>query len=89
MQKIKAQGGLVGDYEVLKTLLQELLKPIYVNGAVIDGFPRTAIQVEFLRMLRDHMVVLQQKYCGTNLASKFQRPAFRMIGAWNVFLCIF
>jgi len=79
MQKIKAQGGLVGDYEVLKTLLQELLKPAYRNGAVVDGFPRTAIQVEFLRMLRDHMVSLQQKYAGTELEEKFQRPAFRMI----------
>ena len=80
MQKIKAEGGLVGDYEVLKTLLEELLLPVYSKGAVVDGFPRTAIQVEFLRMLADQMTYLQHKYSKTPLASKFQRPAFRMIG---------
>lgn len=80
MQKIKAEGGLVGDYEVLKTLLEELLLSVYSNGAIVDGFPRTAIQVEFLRMLADEMTSLQHKYSKTSLAHKFQRPAFRMIG---------
>jgi len=79
MQKIKAKGGLVGDYEVLKTLLEELLLPKYKKGAVVDGFPRTAIQVEFLRMLADEMIHLQHKYSATSIAKNFQRPAFRMI----------
>ena len=80
MQKIKASGGLVSDNEVLKVLLSELLVPKYRRGAVVDGFPRTAIQVDFLRLLRDQMIQLQLKYSNTPLANSFSRPAFRIIG---------
>lgn len=79
MQKIKAEGGLIGDNEVLKAFLDEILRPEYSNGAIVDGFPRTAIQVEFLRMLADEMTSLQLKYSNTPHAYKFKRPAFRMI----------
>ena len=41
MQKIKAQGGMVGDKEVLTVLLRKLLEPMYRDGVVLDGFPRT------------------------------------------------
>jgi adenylate kinase len=87
MEQLKAEGRLVGDYEVLRTLLNELLNPKYRSGAVVDGFPRTAIQVEFLRLLRDNMVELQLKYSLTPLASRFLRPAFRIIGK-NIFYYI-
>ena len=46
MEKIKAQGGMVGDKEVLAVLLRKLLEPTYRDGVVLDGFPRTPVQVE-------------------------------------------
>jgi len=89
MEKIKSEGRLVGDYEVLKTILQELLHPKYRTGAVVDGFPRTAIQVEFLRLLRDHMIALQHKYSTSQLAANFLRPAFRIIGKEWILILLF
>jgi len=37
-QKIKAQGGMVGDGDVVGILLRKLLEPEQQNGAVLDGF---------------------------------------------------
>jgi len=36
---------LVPDAIVVEIFLEKLLQPIYENGVVIDGFPRTPIQV--------------------------------------------
>jgi adenylate kinase len=49
-RRIKARGGMVGDEEVLRLLLLELLKPSYRDSALLDGFPRTTVQVECLKM---------------------------------------
>ena len=53
METIKAQGGMVGDKEVVAVLLRTLLEPIYRDGVVLDGFPRTPVQVECLKLLVD------------------------------------
>src|SRR5450631_4511286 len=45
-QKIKARGGMVGDGDVVSILLRKLLEPEQQNGAILDGFPRTKVQVE-------------------------------------------
>ena len=42
---IKDAGGLVGDKEVFEILLHKLLEPPFRDGAVLDGFPRTKVQV--------------------------------------------
>lgn len=49
--KIKNSGGLVGDKDVVGLLLKKLLEPQYAAGAIIDGFPRSPAQAEFLRLL--------------------------------------
>ncbi|KAL6054376.1 adenylate kinase [Balamuthia mandrillaris] len=91
-QKIKAQGGLVGDAEVLELLLFELAKEVYREGALIDGFPRTETQVLAIKLLRDKMKSLHQKYqhlaanassagggdALAQMAARFPRPRFRM-----------
>src|SRR5262245_50747313 len=41
MEKLKAQGVMVGDKEVVSVLLRKLLEPTYRDGVVLDGFPRT------------------------------------------------
>ena len=48
MEKLKAQGVMVGDKEVVGLLLRKLLEAIYRDGVILDGFPRTPVQVECL-----------------------------------------
>src|ERR1700722_3105519 len=47
---IKNAGGMVGDREVIGLLFRELLLPQYYEGVIIDGFPRTTVQAECLKM---------------------------------------
>jgi adenylate kinase len=74
MQEIKAQGGMVGDKEVLTVLLRKLLEPMYRDGVVLDGFPRTPVQVECLKLLVEKIGELHDHYADTPLAIYFRRP---------------
>jgi adenylate kinase len=74
MEKIKAHGGMVGDKEVLTVLLRTLLEPTYRDGVVLDGFPRTPVQVEFLKLLVDKINELHDQFADTPLAIYFRRP---------------
>jgi adenylate kinase len=47
-KKRKARGLLVDDKIVLKRLFEALQSPIYKAGVVVDGFPRTQIQSEYV-----------------------------------------
>lgn len=78
-QKIKAAGGMVGDEEVLRLLLRELLKPEFRDSAVLDGFPRTNVQVECLKMLYDRMVQLRREFSDTPEAHFFRQPIFHIM----------
>src|SRR5262245_35344681 len=49
-QAVKARGGMVGDSEVIGLLFRKLLEPEQQNGTILDGFPRTKVQVECLKM---------------------------------------
>ncbi len=73
-QKIKDQGLMVGDTEVMGLLLRELLLPEYRDGVILDGFPRTNVQVECLKLLVDKIEQLHQEFAGTDLAIHFRRP---------------
>jgi adenylate kinase len=61
---IKARGGMVGDREVVGILLRKLLEPEQQNGAMLDGFPRTNVQVECLKLLFDEMIALVEHHRG-------------------------
>jgi adenylate kinase len=74
MEKIKAQGGMVGDKEVLTVLLRRLLDETYRDGVVLDGFPRTPVQVECLKLLVDRIGELHDQFASTPLAIHFRRP---------------
>ncbi len=78
-QKIKAAGGMVGDEEVLKLLLHELLKEEYRDSVVLDGFPRTQVQVECLKMLYDKMIQLRTEFSNTEQAHRFRQPTFHIM----------
>ncbi len=73
-QKIKDQGGMVGDKEVVGILLRKLLEDEFRDGALLDGFPRTRVQVECLKMLVDRINQLHNEFENTPLAIHFRRP---------------
>jgi adenylate kinase len=78
-RKLKAQGGMVGDREVVGILFRKLLEPEQQNGAILDGFPRTKVQVECLKMLFDEMIALRRDFAGTPEAAHFKQPIFHIM----------
>ncbi len=79
MQKLKAEGLMVGDKEVIAVLLRTLLDPIYRDGVILDGFPRTPVQVECLKLLVDRIDGLYAEFASTPLAMRFRRPTIHVM----------
>ena len=78
MRALKDRGQFVGDREVIEALLRKLLEPEYQTGVVVDGFPRTGVQAEAVKLLHDQIMQLRTKYWGTPLGMRFRRPIFRI-----------
>lgn len=78
-QKLKSQGGMVGDREVVGILIRKLLEPEQQNGAILDGFPRTKVQVECLKLLFDEMMNLRRDFSDTPEASHYKQPIFQVM----------
>jgi adenylate kinase len=76
---IKARGGMVGDREVVGILFRKLLEPEQQNGALLDGFPRTEVQVECLKLLFDEMIALRREFSGTPEVIHFKQPIFHIM----------
>jgi adenylate kinase len=74
MEKLKAQGVMVGDKEVIGVLLRKLLDPIYRDGVILDGFPRTRVQVECLKLLVERIGELYDEFADTPMGIHFRRP---------------
>ncbi|MCR9292927.1 MAG: nucleoside monophosphate kinase [bacterium] len=78
-EKIKEAGGMVGDREVVELVFRKLLEPEYRDGCVLDGFPRTQVQVECLKMLVQKMNSLYRLYHRTPLAANFRKPTIHVM----------
>ncbi len=76
---IKAKGGMVGDREVVGILLRKLLEPQHRGGAILDGFPRTKVQVECLKMLYDKMLSLRREFADSPDLVHFKQPTFHIM----------
>jgi len=72
-------GMLVGDKEVTELVLKALLDPQYASGAIVDGFPRTMVQVECLKLLHRKLNELRRDFLGTPLEDVFQKPQFHIL----------
>ncbi len=79
MKKIKDAGHMIGDREVLSVLLRTLLKPEYRDGVILDGFPRTKVQVECLKLLYEQMSQLWREFHSTPLGIHFRQPIFHIV----------
>lgn len=78
-QAIKARGGMVGDRDVVGIVFRKLLEPQYQGGAILDGFPRTTVQVECLKMLFDRMITLRREFANSPEAVHFKQPVFHIM----------
>jgi adenylate kinase len=78
-RKLKNAGNMVGDREAVGLLLRELLKPDYRDGVIIDGFPRTKVQVECLKLLVDRMQALRKEFYQTPLSIHFRQPTIHIM----------
>jgi adenylate kinase len=75
---IKDAGLMVGDREVIGLLLEELLEPKYQDGVIVDGFPRTRVQVECLKLFYHAMLELHAEHRGGALTPFFRKPLFHI-----------
>lgn len=78
-RKLKNAGNMVGDREAVGLLLRELLKLDYRDGVIIDGFPRTKVQVECLKLLVDRMQALRKEFYQTPLSIHFRQPTIHIM----------
>ena len=76
---LKDAGHLVGDREVVSLLLRELLRPEYHDGVIIDGFPRTKVQVECLKRLVDKMHALRREFVDAPISIHFRHPTVHVM----------
>lgn len=78
-KRLKDAGNMVGDREVVGLLLHELLKPVYRDGVILDGFPRTQVQVECLKLLVGKMHQLRREFYDTPLSIHFRQPTVHIM----------
>jgi adenylate kinase len=76
---LKDQGIMVGDREVVGLVLRRLLRKEYQHGAILDGFPRTKVQVECLTLLVDKMTELRREFYNTPLSIHFRHPTIHIM----------
>jgi adenylate kinase len=76
---LKNAGNMVGDREVIGLLLRQLLRPEYRDGVILDGFPRTKVQVECLKRLVDKMHALRREFYDTPLSIHFRHPTIHIM----------
>jgi adenylate kinase len=70
---------MVGDRDVVGLLMRELLREEYQDGVILDGFPRTNVQVECLKLLVDKMHALRREYYNTPLSIHFRQPTIHIM----------
>jgi len=78
-RRIKDAGAMVGDREVVGILFRRLLTAEYRDGVVLDGFPRTHVQVECLKLLFHRMNQLWREYADTSLSMYFRQPTIHIM----------
>jgi len=76
---LKNAGNMVGDREVVGLVLRALLRREYHDGVILDGFPRTQVQVECLKLLVDKMHALRREFYHTPLSIHFRQPTIHIM----------
>ncbi|HAT10053.1 MAG TPA: adenylate kinase [Planctomycetes bacterium] len=79
MRRIKDAGNLVGDADVVRLLFERLLEPAHATGVLVDGFPRTRVQVECVKLFYQRILDLRSAARGTPKAAFFAKPIFQIV----------
>ncbi len=74
VRKIMDAGLLVGDKEVMELLFKKLTEPAFRPGVIVDGFPRTQIQCDCLKLLFNKLNALNAAAPAT-----FPKPDFHVL----------
>ncbi|KAG0231588.1 hypothetical protein BGW42_008739 [Actinomortierella wolfii] len=72
------RGLMVSDGKVVENLLHALLDCEPEVGVLVDGFPRSEVQVECLKLFHEKMHELRKEFKQTPLRNHFPRPTFRI-----------
>jgi adenylate kinase len=78
-QRKKDAGMMVGDREVTMAMMRQLMSPEAHTGVVVDGYPRTKVQVECLKLFYERLVDLRGKYLGSEYEPRFPKPIFHIV----------
>ncbi len=73
-RQLKDSGNMVGDREVIGVLFRHMLREEFRDGAILDGFPRTKVQVECMKLLVERINALHREFHETPLAVHFRKP---------------
>ncbi|KFH65665.1 hypothetical protein MVEG_09139 [Podila verticillata NRRL 6337] len=72
------KGLMISDGKVVENLLHALLDCEPEVGVLVDGFPRSEVQVECLKLLHERMHELRREHKQTPFKDYFPRPTFRI-----------
>lgn len=72
-------GMMVGDREVTALVIRALLRPENASGVVVDGYPRTKVQVICLKLLHEKLLQMRGTYRGTEREGQFPKPMFHIV----------
>jgi len=78
-KKLIDSGLMVGDREVTELVFRALLKPEMASGVVVDGYPRTKVQVICLKLLHEKLNALRRDSRGTEREGRFEKPMFHIV----------
>lgn len=78
-KRIKDAGSMVGDREVIGLLFRKLLEHQFRDGVILDGFPRTKVQVECLKLLVEHIQALRSEFYNTPLGIHFRQTTIHIM----------
>lgn len=78
-KRLKDAGQMVGDREVMGLLLRQMLRDEYRDGVILDGFPRTKVQVECLKLLVDELQKLRNEFYRSPLGIHFRQTTIHIM----------
>ena len=78
-QKRMDAGLLVGDQEVTRLILKSLLEPSKQSGVVVDGYPRTNVQVECLKYFYNKLNEVRANFIKQGVKRIIPKPKFHIV----------
>ena len=80
IQELMDKGELIPDTLVGDSLLDVIFSPDETDGSglIVDGFPRTALQVDFVKLLHDKMYQLHLQHADSPDGWRFPRTSFKV-----------